>query len=513
MSLAHELRVLELESQVELLERLRLLTNFGSNLVTVAGQPGSGKTWLAQRYLEAWATDKNQCLLFCHPNQDDQQRRALILSQIVSDPLFNQHDSLSESLTRILDGDSCDVVIVVDNAHRLSEVLISELWLLVLEAQNTPQWTINIVLFSEAGHLDALLTRLSYGQEHKPIDLEIDPLSEQEALQFFESLVVRYVDDDMENRVRSAFRKAAPLPGELMALGELKVEKRIIIRSIIGSPTNIAILVALLLVVIGGGYWWMLSQPTPDDKAESLIAPIEQTAIPTFETETSQSDQNLEDVTAPDSDANDNYRGAEDDTSSLPPVVVEETVSVGAEQDTQQRVVITSDVVDALLEGKPESVDTQNIEDAVEANSSPSEISVTPSQAALEASSADDGSAREQAELAAQEAAQAPAKTITFSFARDELKALSPRAYTLQLGAMTELEDVQAFIEQYDIADDVRIYPTVRNDTEWFIVTYQDFPTIQVARDAVESLPKGLQALEPWAKSMNQVHREIERAK
>ena len=136
-----------------------------------------------------------------------------------------------------------------------------------------------------------------------------------------------------------------------------------------------------------------------------------------------------------------------------------------------------------------------------------------PSQAALEASSDDEGAALEQAELAAQEAAQAPVKTITFSFARDELKALSPRAYTLQLGAMTELEDVQSFIEQYDIADDVRIYPTVRNDIEWFIVTYQDYPTIQVARDAVESLPKELQALEPWAKSMNQVHREIERAK
>jgi DamX protein len=514
MSLAHELRVLELESQVELLERLQLLTNFGSNLVTVAGKPGSGKTWLAQRYLEAWATDKNQCLLFCHPNQDDQQHRALILSQIVSDPLFNQHDSLSDSLTRILDGDSCDVVIVVDNAHRLSEVLVSELWLLVLEAQNNPQWTINVVLFSEAGHLDSLLTRLSYGQEHKPIDLEIEPLSEQEALQFFESLVVRYVEDDMENRVRSAFRKAAPLPGELMALGELKVEKRIIIRSIIGSPTNIAILVALLLVVIGGGYWWMLSQPTPDDKAESLIAPIEQTAIPTFETKESQGDENLEDVTAPESDGGDSYVGAEDDTSSLPPVVVEETVSVGAEQDTQQRVVITSDVVDALLEGKPETVDTQNIDDVVEENSSSSSNEpVAPSQAALEASSDDEGAAREQAELAAQEAAQAPAKTITFSFARDELKALSPRAYTLQLGAMTELEDVQSFIEQYDIADDVRIYPTVRNDIEWFIVTYQDYPTIQVARDAVELLPKDLKALEPWAKSMNQVHREIERAK
>ncbi len=40
MSLAHELRVLELESQVELLERLQLLTNFGSNLVTISGEQG-----------------------------------------------------------------------------------------------------------------------------------------------------------------------------------------------------------------------------------------------------------------------------------------------------------------------------------------------------------------------------------------------------------------------------------------------------------------------------------------
>ena len=251
MSLAHELRVLELESQVELLERLQLLTNFGSNLVTVAGKAGSGRSWLAQRYLEAWSTEKNQCLLLCHPSQDDQQRRALILSQIVSDPLFNQHDSLSDSLTRLLDGEPCHVVIVVDDAHRLSELLVSELWMLVLEAQSNPQWTINIVLFSETGHLDTLLTRLSYGQQHKPIDLEIDDLSQPEAEHFFESLVIRYVDDESETRVRRAFSKARPLPGELMALGELKVEKRIIIRSIIGSPINIAIVVALLLVLIG----------------------------------------------------------------------------------------------------------------------------------------------------------------------------------------------------------------------------------------------------------------------
>lgn len=504
MSLAHELRVLELESQVELLERLQLLTNFGSNLVTVAGKTGSGRSWLAQRYLEAWSTEKNQCLLLCHPSQDDQQRRALILSQIVSDPLFNQHDSLSDSLTRLLDGDSCNVVIVVDDAHRLSELLVSELWMLVLEAQSNPQWTINIVLFSDTGHLDTLLTRLSYGQQHKPIDLEIDDLSQPEAEHFFESLVIRYVDDESETRVRRAFSKAQPLPGELMALGELKVEKRIIIRSIIGSPINIAIVVALLLLLIGGGYWWMFSQPTPDDKAQSLIAPIEQTAIPTFEVESGTEQPGVDGSVDSEAETDMSYQGADDDSSSLPPTVVEDTASVGEVEQDQQRVVITSDVVDALLDDKPESADTSVIDAAVEENteaavSAPDAAQARPQPTVDEESDLTDSTP--------------PTKKITFSFAREELQAISPRAYTLQLSAMTSLEDVQSFIEEYDLENKVRIYPTLRNDTKWFIITYQDYPTIQVARDAVSALSKPLQQLEPWAKSMNQVHREIERAK
>lgn len=502
MSLAHELRVLELESQVELLERLQLLTNFGSNLVTVAGKPGSGRSWLAQRYLEAWATEKNQCLLLCHPSQDDQQRRALILSQIVSDPLFNQHDSLPDSLARLLDGEPCSVVIVVDDAHRLSELLVSELWMLILEAQANPRWTINVVLFSEIGHLDTLLTRLSYGQQHKPIDLEIDDLSQPEAEHFFESLVIRYVDDESETRVRRAFNKAQPLPGELMALGELKVEKRIIIRSIIGSPINIAIVVALLLLLIGGGYWWMFSQPTPDDKAQSLIAPIEQTAIPTFEVDSGSEQAGVEGVVDTETSTDISYQGADDDSSSLPPVVVEETASVGEVEQDQQRVVITSDVVDALLDDKAQSADTSAIDAAVEEN--------TQVEANSQADAEAVAPANEESDLTE---STPPTKKITFSFSREELQAISPRAYTLQLSAMTSLEDVQSFIEEYDLENKVRIYPTLRSDTKWFIITYQDYPTIQVARDAVSTLSKPLQQLEPWAKSMNQVHREIERAK
>lgn len=98
MSAAHG-RVLELQSQVDLLERLRLLTHFGSNLVTVSGEPGAGKTWLAQRYLEAWAEDKNQSLLLCYPNQDDRQHRMTILTQIDSHARFSPDDTLVDNLT------------------------------------------------------------------------------------------------------------------------------------------------------------------------------------------------------------------------------------------------------------------------------------------------------------------------------------------------------------------------------------------------------------------------------
>ncbi|QSA19724.1 AAA family ATPase, partial [Vibrio furnissii] len=258
MSLAHELT---LDSQVELLERLQLLTRFGSNFVNVVGPLGAGKSWLAQRYLEHWADDKNQSLLMCHPNQDDEQRRTTLLTQLVSEPLFNPKDALVESFSRLFEDSSCDIVVVVDDAHLLTDTMVSELWMWVLEAQSNPRWTVNVVLFAQSNSLDALLTRLSYGQDLKPVDLEIEALSPDESDRLFEQRVMRYVEDEMERQVRNAYKKVKPLPGEIMALADQKMEKRIVIRSIIGSPLKITLLVLILLLLIGGGYWWMLSQP------------------------------------------------------------------------------------------------------------------------------------------------------------------------------------------------------------------------------------------------------------
>ncbi|PFG55159.1 DamX protein [Vibrio sp. ES.051] len=504
MSFAH---ALELDSQTELLERLGLLTNFGSNLIAINGHDGYGKSWLAQRYLEVGASNKNQCLLLCHANQDDVQRRILILSQLVSNALFNQQEPLLDSLARLLGGEPCDIVIVVDDAHLLSETLVSELWMLVLEAHQKPSWTINVLLFTQSGCLEGLLSRLSYGQEIKPVELDIDVLSEVETRRFFESLVARYVDDDSEKRVREAFKKVDPVPGEIIALGGIKMEKRIIIRSIVGSPLNIALVVLALLLLAAGGYWWMFNQPSPNDKAQLITGSLEQTAIPTLaESENSTVESTLQSVDdglgsrVDDSDAI-------DDSGSLPPAVTDEVASVGSD-DQQQRVVIESNVVDALLEGNAKSADTQAIDDVV-GTKEESQVSSEPSSPFIQVVKPNDGAAHS----SAQPEAEASKPVVKFSFAREELKKLSPRAYTLQLAAMTSMEEVQAFLDQHQLNNQVRIYPTVRSGIEWYIITYQDYPTIQLARDAVNKLPGSVKSVSPWAKSLRQVHREIDRVK
>ncbi|TRN23355.1 SPOR domain-containing protein [Vibrio furnissii] len=504
MSLAHELT---LDSQVELLERLQLLTRFGSNFVNVVGPLGAGKSWLAQRYLEHWADDKNQSLLMCHPNQDDEQRRTTLLTQLVSEPLFNPKDALVESFSRLFEDSSCDIVVVVDDAHLLTDTMVSELWMWVLEAQSNPRWTVNVVLFAQSNSLDALLTRLSYGQDLKPVDLEIEALSPDESDRLFEQRVMRYVEDEMERQVRNAYKKVKPLPGEIMALADQKMEKRIVIRSIIGSPLKITLLVLILLLLIGGGYWWMLSQPSPNEKTQRLTPTADQTAIPTLSVSSGAATK-MDSVLSTVSSQPDQ---AEDDSSALPPDVKESTEGVGQADSDQQRVVITSDVVDALLEGKAKPSDTQALDEVVAAAPQSDASAQTTAQTTDGALQPAVEAPQPALEQPSAEAQTPPSSPITFSFGRDELKAMSPRSYTLQLAAVNSLAEVQTFIERHQLQGQVNVYPTLRNDVEWYIITYSNYPTIQMARDAVETLPKALQAMGPWAKSLSQVQREIER--
>lgn len=495
MSVAHGMRVLDLQSQIDVLERLRLLTNFGSSLLMVTGDVGAGKTWLAQRFLEAWAEDKNQSLLMCFPNQDDEQRRLTVLSQIDSRAFFDPSLSLLENISDLVQQDPCNIVIVVDDAQLLSQTLLSELWMLVLDAQRRPNWSISVILFSLPGMLESIFSKLGYGQEQKPIEVEIEPLTQQDADRFFECYVLRYIEESMERRVQHAYLKTKKLPGEIMALGEQKMEKRIIIRSIVASPKIIAAIIVILMLAIGGGYYgaFFLDGGNSAGRHQQVVHDLDivqpdamvtnaQNAHPSEPTDESSTEATL------------------DDSNTLPPEVVKKFVSVGVDEPQRKRVVISSAVVDALIQDEPE--DDLNSEGGDQMQNVITKTETTPTQ-----------SRGQQSVQPVPVSTQALTAHSEFKRSIDALMAMSDRYYTIQLGAFRSLTEVRTFLQQHHMQDKIHVYTTQRQNVDWFIVTYDSFPTIQLTRDAIERLPTSLKMLGPWAKSLQQVHREIERAK
>ncbi|RYU69943.1 cell division protein [Aliivibrio finisterrensis] len=506
MSIGHDLTVLELESQLDVLSRIQFVSRFGSNLVHIEGVKGSGKSWLAQRYLEKWCDDANQALLMCHSNQSIQQQRGIILKQVVRDPLFNESDTVVDSIDRMLAGEKCNLVLVIDDAHLLSSELLSELWLLVQKAQSTPNWQINVLLFSESGKLAPELTRMSYGQDNKPVDIDIEPLTAEEAVTFAEMLVVRFAPSREDKiRIRNLVDKSNNLPAELIALGDKKAERRIIIRSVTHSPVGILGLASLLLLGAAGTYWWLNSQSSELPVIETLVdgdGPLVVTLDDKLNAELVQvNDDELQSNSLP-----------EDDTGSIPPEVIDTPIVIDSKVEEGKRVVVPSELVDSLVNDNDEVIEPK-IEKTIES----SNIAQTETETETETDEATKSTVaiveEDKSQISQSDAPKSEEAKATFVIADKELKAISDKRYILQLAALTNETAVQEFLNEHQIEGSARIYQTLRNGSIWYIVTFGDYESISAARGAVQNLPSSVQSLGPWVKSLVQVHREIDSVK
>ncbi len=165
---------LDLESQIQLLTRVQFITRFSSHLIHLSGAQGSGKTWLAHTFLEDYAPDCHQVLLMCQRGQTDIQHRTLLLQQFVDQAMFNEHDSLCQSVEHLLAHQPHKLMVVIDDAHLLSSTLIAELWALALYANQHSELQINIVLFANRNELNQTLTHVAHGSGIVPVELEID---------------------------------------------------------------------------------------------------------------------------------------------------------------------------------------------------------------------------------------------------------------------------------------------------------------------------------------------------
>lgn len=534
MSRGLHLNPLDLDSQIQLLSRLQFLTRFSSNLIQVTGAEGTGKTWLSQRYLEHWAGDSHQSLLLCHPNQQDGQHRSIILQQLAPKAVFNEQDPIGQSLERLFEQQPVNALIVVDDAHLLSQELVAELWGVVQQARLYPGWQVNVLLFSHTGRLDKYLGQLVQGQGNAPLEVEIGLLSEQEAQLMVEMMFDgEHLDAQGRRRIREHASNCTPVPGELLKLD--LTEDKDMAESKSRGVSPMVLLGGLVVVAIAAIAWWFIptleEQPTaggiPQAQLDSL--PDEPAKADTAGSNTAESNKPNVPV------------AFEDDGDALPPDVSVEGLTVGRrDPNTTPRVVVPSDVVDAMLDEQqlggtgeqavadrqeslqpnlPEGQPVQLPEAEQDKGSLQSEVSNVEAANALPDSASIAEPEAEVSSVAVSEGGEVAPVTETASSEStagelgSELRAIAPEHYALQLAAMRSLPTAKQFILDYNIESLAEVYETRRNGVAWYIIVTGDYPDVQSARIAETRLPSQLQSVDPWVKSYRQIHTEMDRAK
>ncbi|OOE43650.1 hypothetical protein BZG13_05940 [Salinivibrio sp. ML323] len=529
---------LDLESQTQLLSRLQFITRFSANLLQVTGPEGAGKTWLSERYMEQWADAHVHALLACHTAQSDAQRRAILLRQIVKDGVFNEADPLIDSLTMMLDGGGCDALLVIDDAHRLTPGLLSELWALVQHAQHQANWRINVVLFALPGKLNKWLSQVSYGHEQKPLELEISPLNEGEAEMFIDVLAVtQRIGGEKKKQWLAKLANQTVYPGTIMGkdnqeTGAVSKDKKKPAKN--NKPFLMLILAVVLMILGAGAIWWVFPSQQADSASEAvlpeglkqlddLLSEQEEQTLTDPQTTTqtdaqpsaSSADAGSGTIASPSSD-----NGAvTEDQAALPDDINGEGLTVGR-SDEGQRVVVPDDVVDAIIDEQDAGGDGT---DAVEEPLA-SEISEAVPSPAAPQTTADNSASSDQATDEGATASPTNSESDNRSqnnlsqnedglpFAPQALLNVPAQRYALQLAALQSRQDAVALIEDYQLADRVQVYQTPRNNATWYMVLLGDYASVTEARRAELNLADNVRALQPFVKSFSQIHREINRA-
>ena len=82
--------------------------------------------------------------------------------------------------------------------------------------------------------------------------------------------------------------------------------------------------------------------------------------------------------------------------------------------------------------------------------------------------------------------------------------------YLIQISAMSDNYLLQQFMQESPLSQQVWTYTTQRFGGDWFVLIYnQVYPSLDVARAALEKLPPSITAYEPFIKSVKQIKQEL----
>ena len=505
----------ELESQSQMVLRLRHLFEVSSPCIFLSGNQGSGKTHLCELLLTRFDPPWRVAYLTYLDKLSLPKAREALIQQLLINPVFDPADTLGDSLFRLLGSEPIHLLLVVDDAHLAPDEFIDELWDFLCINDALPISHKIGVLFcghSEWGESGA---RRLQGREGSVLELEIEPLGSREQTRLLEFyLRTGGVVAHMPNPAALAdrLRSCAGNPGRIVALAESIMDKKSLLK-LKELPTNK--LVATGAVVVGGILLlsWVLPPLLSTNPATPGGVTTEQTMVSAAEGTVISAAQSVNPVP---------------DSGALPAEPQGDLTAEEGGNGETRRVVIADQVVKDIMASQKNGTApaASGAVDSASAGVSGAVTSVQQLPALAQKLKGHEVSGA--ATSAAVTSVAKPAPTVKPSQPKveakpvasksgvaagtgnlAELKQKPARHYTLQLSAGPDLAALKQSARQLSLPQTSWVYQTEYQGKPWFVLIQGDYATSAQAKAAIATLPAQVKRGAPWPKSFAQVQKEI----
>lgn len=117
-----------LPSRQALVDRIELQYAYGNNAICLISEVGLGKSYLAESFISEKFAQHNKAYVKATRGMQDRHVMGLILEQSFSSPLIDYELSILENFSLLAKGELAQLLIVLDDAHFVSDELLSDLF-------------------------------------------------------------------------------------------------------------------------------------------------------------------------------------------------------------------------------------------------------------------------------------------------------------------------------------------------------------------------------------------------
>jgi DamX protein len=477
----------------QVLEQLLHLCQFSNNLLLVTGEYGVGKTRMAQALID--------CL-------DDADDISFVEGQITTDINFLLSEVFSqfELTTKEEFAEFCRkkseqdglVVLIVDNAHHLTDAVIEDLINLLQENYES---RLHLVLFAEPHLVDRL------GNVDAPdivlTDFFLEKLSLAEAIDYlnFRMEMADYLGPEIfiEAKVEPWWRESQ---GQLLLLHERAQEK--LLQSVTPArpgkfqrSNSLVPHIVATSVLVGGlfvGYLYLGENPEEKSESNITISASVATQSESFVLSSTSSSVPPDPISAPIA-AEPIATPSNQEQSNTPAASTAAALSSPS---------VTSDKADQAIKQSVVPLAQTN-----ELQAKPIEKRINPSSVGLAETKKPEVSSAPKSSSKAKSENNLSRDTKDFSTQEKMILSWDASGYTLQIVGLSSEKAALEFIATQSNKKDLLLFKSLRKGKDWFVVVTGNFSSSVEARQAAKALPASQLKAAPWPRDLQTVQREI----